>query len=109
MKAVIIDRIETSGRRSVNYDYPQYTYNYNDSIYINADRNAHSKRRSPGDSVTIIFKKEKPDDAIIYNFFRYWIPLPYLIIGVLMALFFYFAAINFADYIDFKNNPDKYD
>jgi len=108
MKAVVIDRMEITRVRAVDYNYPQYQYVYNDSTYINSDRSAHAKGLDVGDSTTIIFNKNNPDEAIIYNFFRYWIPLPYLIIGVLIASFIYFVVINIADYIDFRNDP-KYD
>jgi hypothetical protein len=108
MKAVVTDQIETRGRRRyTTYNYPQYSFCYNDSTYITADRSAHAKGLAIGDSVTILFTKDNPGDAVVYSFFRYWIPLPYLIIGAILSIFFYFAAINIADYIDWKNDPDK--
>jgi hypothetical protein len=107
MKAIVIDRIETQGRRRYTiYHYPQYRFNYNDSTYITADRSAHAKSFAIGDSVSIIFRKDNPGDALVYDFFRYWVSLPHLLIGILLALFFFFACINIADYIDFRNDPN---
>ena len=106
MKAIVIDQIEAQGRRRyTTYRYPQYRFDYRDSTYITAGRGAHTKGFAIGDSVSIIFREDDPGDAIVYDFFRYWVSLPHLLIVVLLALFFFFACINIADYIDFRKDP----
>ena len=93
IRAVIIDRIETFGKRG-GYYYPQFQFTYNDSVYISADKLSWTRGKKQGDSITVIFPKGNPEQAIAYTFVSYWISLPALLTSF-MIFFFIFAVIVF--------------
>ena len=111
-KAIVIDKLygDGKGRRPHSgYKYPQYSFRYNDTNFITADRNVYARNLSIGDSVTVIFRKDNPGDAVVYKFISYWVSLPHILVGLLIAAFFPFTAIVIGEYIEFKKNPDEYD
>ena len=88
--AVVIDRIERTGRRS--YFYPQFQFTYNDSVYISADKLLWTRGKEIGKKLIVIFPKGYPEAAVIYTFVSYWIVLPTLLLSI-MIFFFFFAII----------------
>lgn len=92
--AAVIDRIEINDHWHRHYQYPQFQFTYNDSIYISADQLTWTRGKEPGDKVAVIFPKGKPEEAIIYTFVSYWIYLPALLISFMVAIFI-FAALVF--------------
>jgi hypothetical protein len=105
-KALVIDKFYGQGGSTrhgggAGYYYPQYQYLYNDSIYITADHNFFARNVSVGDSVTVILKKDNPDEAILYRFVSYWISLPHLLIASVIIAFFPSAAFVIKQYLEF--------
>jgi hypothetical protein len=96
--ATVIDRIESTERRK-HYFYPQFQFGYNDSIYISADQLYWTREKRKGEMITVIFPKGDPEDAVVYTFVSWWIPLPPLLISF-MIFFFFFAVIVFFKWKD---------
>jgi hypothetical protein len=87
VSAVVIDRIEHTGKRS--YFYPQFQFTYNDSVYISADDLLWTRGKKIGKKLTVLFPKGQPEYAVIYTFVSYWIILPTLLLSFMIFFFFY--------------------
>jgi hypothetical protein len=96
--AVVIDKLDgyiPGGRfRERHYLYPQFQFEYNDSMYTSADHIVSAEDMRVGDKLTVIFPANDPDDAVIYEFLSYWIDWITLIVCFLIAVFL-FAVIWF--------------
>lgn len=92
-KGEVIDMLWAGGGRgkygSGRYQYPQFSFVYEDSTYISSDKNMYAKTRSIGDRVTVIFTPDNPGEARIYSVLTYWVSFPALLIsGLLIGLVF---------------------
>ena len=94
-EAVVIDRLEARTSRGIAY-YPQFQFNYNDSVYISADKLWLTSGKRPGAKLIVIFPNGSPGDAVIYTFVSYWISAPTLILSFLIAFFVFGMIIFFA-------------
>lgn len=107
-KSVVTDILLGRGRKGVVYEYPQFSFVYNDSSYFGADKFARHRNYSIGDSTNIIFTRDNPSEAIVYDFLRYWIPLPVLLFGILLSLIFPAIAFVFNQYSEFKKEQQTH-
>jgi hypothetical protein len=97
-KAEVVDRLRTTVRtkavgRSTVIWYPQFQMTYEDSVYIFADHDFWARSYTTGETATVIFLPDKPKDAVVYNFLRYWISLPVLIVSFVLSLFFFIIPV----------------
>jgi hypothetical protein len=105
VKAVVVDELFGASRRRFQGEagyYPQFQFSYKDSVYISADKLVWVRNKNVGQTLTVIFPIGKPDEAVAYTFFSYWVSLPKLLVSFMIAFFIFVLPILWGQYESFK-------
>lgn len=93
-KGVVVDEILLPSRRfSSNASFAQWQYSDGSDTFLFVDKRPFIRIKDIGSKATVIYLKEKHDEAMVYNF-QFWINLPFILIASLIA-FFIFAISQF--------------
>jgi hypothetical protein len=93
LKGVVIDLLQGEEQGGVadgqEYEYPQFTYWYKDSLYTSYDMNLHMSSRNIGDTLTVIIHPSKPGDGKVYKLLLYWVSLYTLLFAIIVGAFIF--------------------
>ena len=84
--------------------YPQFQFIYKGTLYTSADLNSNAKK---GENVIIIFSHSNPTTAKIYSFFRFWFSIREIMLGVVIAGFFYLIILVADQYNQFLKEEQR--
>ena len=91
---VVVDEILLPSRRfSSDASFAQWQYSDGIDTFLFVDKRPFIRLRTIGSKATIIYLKEKHDEAMVYNF-QFWINLPFILFSSIIA-FFIFAVSQF--------------
>ncbi len=97
--AVVVDKLYLIGEHK---KYIQVKFLYKGEVYYTASRAILFRYKRIGRPATVIFPEGEPEQAVIYNFFVFWISVPAIGISFMIAYLLFKIPFLWGQYVAFK-------